>query len=145
MYLAVDGTGVPVRPSETAGRAGKQPDGSARTREVKVLVIRTAEKTNSQGRPTCDFKSSTYSAGIESAASRDTDVEPSDFAKRVRREAERRGFTRATRQVIIGDGATWIWRMAQEDYPDAIQIADLWHAKKCEYSHFLANVHYAVM
>ena len=31
-YLGVDGTGGPVRASETAGRPGKQPDGSARTR-----------------------------------------------------------------------------------------------------------------
>ena len=145
MYLAVDGTGVPVRKSETADRAGKQPDGSARTREVKVVVIWTAERRNQQGRPTCDFGSITYSAAVESAASRDTDLEPSEFARRVRREAERRGFTLAKHQVILGDGAAWIWRMAQEDYPDALQIVDLWHAKKCDFAHFLANVHYAVM
>jgi len=30
MYLGMDGTGVPMRPSEVAGRAGKQPDGSAK-------------------------------------------------------------------------------------------------------------------
>src|SRR5450755_1130873 len=29
MYLGMDGTGVPMRPAEVAGRAGKQPDGSA--------------------------------------------------------------------------------------------------------------------
>jgi hypothetical protein len=34
MYLGMDGTGVPMRPSEVAGRAGKQPDGSAKTREA---------------------------------------------------------------------------------------------------------------
>src|SRR5208283_3489971 len=33
LYLGMDGTGVPMRPSEVAGRAGKQPDGSAQTRE----------------------------------------------------------------------------------------------------------------
>ena len=31
MYLGLDGTGVPVRPTEVAGRRGKQPDGSAKT------------------------------------------------------------------------------------------------------------------
>lgn len=35
-YLGMDGTGVPVRSAETAGRAGKQPDGSAKTRETKL-------------------------------------------------------------------------------------------------------------
>ena len=43
MYLGVDGAGVPVRKSETAGRAGKQPDGSARTREVERVTGWTAE------------------------------------------------------------------------------------------------------
>ena len=38
MYLGIDGTGVPVRPSETAGWAGKQPDGSAKTREAKLVT-----------------------------------------------------------------------------------------------------------
>ena len=35
MYLGMDGTGCPMRKQETEGRAGKQPDGSAKTREVK--------------------------------------------------------------------------------------------------------------
>ena len=39
MYLGMDGTGVPVRKAETAGRAGKQPDGSAKTREVKLVLV----------------------------------------------------------------------------------------------------------
>ena len=48
----------------------------------------------------------------------------------MRREAERRGFTPARRRVILGDGVPWIWRLASEDYPGAIQIVDLWHAKE---------------
>jgi len=36
LYVEVDGTGVPVRASETAGRAGKGEDGKAGTREVKL-------------------------------------------------------------------------------------------------------------
>ena len=43
MCLRLDGSGVPVRPSEVEGRAGKQPDGSAKTREVKVATVWTAE------------------------------------------------------------------------------------------------------
>ena len=37
LYLGVDGTGIPVRKAETAQRRGKQPDGSAKTREVKLV------------------------------------------------------------------------------------------------------------
>lgn len=47
MDLGVDGTGVPVRKSETAGRDGKQPDGSAKTRKVKPGTVWTADRTPS--------------------------------------------------------------------------------------------------
>src|SRR5438874_7467381 len=38
MYFGLDGTGVPMRAVELVGRAGKQPDGSAKTREDKVVT-----------------------------------------------------------------------------------------------------------
>ena len=43
MCLGVDGTGVPMRAEEVAGRTGKPPDGSAKTREAKVITVWTAE------------------------------------------------------------------------------------------------------
>jgi len=43
MYLGMDGTGVPMRPQEVANRAGKQADGSAKTREAKLVTVWTAE------------------------------------------------------------------------------------------------------
>src|SRR5260370_33336949 len=43
MYLGMDGTGVPMRASEVAGRPRKQPDGSATTREAKLVSMWTAE------------------------------------------------------------------------------------------------------
>ncbi|MDE0102856.1 MAG: ISKra4 family transposase, partial [Bryobacterales bacterium] len=127
MYLGIDGTGVPMRPKELAGRSGKQADGSARTREAKLVVIWTAEQRDDDGRAVCDAGSATYSAAIDSAACRDTDPEQSAFARRVWREAERRGFPRAERRVILGDGAKWIWRVACELFPGAIQIVDFYH------------------
>lgn len=131
MYLGIDGTGVPVRKSETAGRAGKQPDGSAKTREVKLVTAWTAESRHPKtGRPQRDPGSVSYCAAIESAASRDTDPAPSAFAQRVRREAARRGFPHAARRVVLGDGARWIWSLCQEQFPGAVQIVDLFHAEE---------------
>ena len=89
MYLGLDGTGVPVRPSEVEGRPGKQPDGSARTREVKLVTVWTAESRDKRGRPVRDPGSVSYNAAVESAAGRDTDPRPSPFAQRVYREAQR--------------------------------------------------------
>lgn len=129
MYLGLDGTGVPMRASEVEGRNGKQPDGSAKTREVKLVTVWTAEGRDKQAVPVRDPGSVSYSAGLESAASRDTDDTPSEFARRADREAHRRGFDRAKRRVVLGDGAPWIWNLTEELFPGAIQIVDLYHAK----------------
>jgi hypothetical protein len=129
LYLGLDGTGVPMRASEVEGRSGKQPDGSARTREVKLVTVWSAEGRDKEGVPMRDPGSVSYSAAIESAASRDTDDTPSQFAQRADREARRRGFDRAQRRVVLGDGAPWIWNLADELFPGAVQIVDLYHAK----------------
>jgi hypothetical protein len=130
MYLGLDGSGVPVRPAEVEGRRGKQPDGSAKTREVKLATVWTAEGRDKAGRPVRDRGSVSYNAAVESAASRDTDPQPAAFAQRVYREAIRRGFDTAAQRVVIGDGAAWIWRLADEQFPGAIEIVDIYHAKQ---------------
>jgi hypothetical protein len=130
LYLGLDGTGVPVRKTEVEHRAGKQPDGSATTREVKLCTVWSAEARDAEGTPVRDAGSVSYSAAIESAATRDTDPAPSAFAARARREARRRGFDRAPRQVVLGDGAPWIWNLATEHFPDALQIVDRFHVKQ---------------
>jgi hypothetical protein len=130
MYLGMDGTGVPMRREEIADRAGKQADGSAKTREAKLVTIWTAESRDKQGQPVRDPGSITYSAAIESAATPNTSPELSDFAARVQREASRRGFTEAPRQVVLGDGSAWIWNSATELFPQATQILDRFHAKE---------------
>jgi len=130
LYLGIDGTGVPMRPSELAGRHGKQADGAAKTREVKLCTCWSAESRDAENRPVRDQGSISYTAAIESAATLDTDELPSEFTQRVLREATRRSFTQAGRQVVIGDGATWIWKIAQELFPRAIPIVDKFHAKQ---------------
>ena len=130
LYLGMDGTGVPVRKEELVDRPGKQPDGSAKTREVKLVTIWSAEGRDKQGTPVRDAGSISYSAAIESAAHKDTDATPSEFAARVQREATRRGLERAARQAVLGDGAKRIWNLADEHFPDAVQIVDRFHAKQ---------------
>ena len=130
LYLGMDGTGVPVRKEELVDRPGKQPDGSSKTREVKLVTIWSAEGRDKHGTPVRDVGSISYSAAIESAARKDADPTPSDFAARVEREATRRGFHRAPRQAVLGDGAKWIWNLADEHFPDAVQIVDRFHAKQ---------------
>lgn len=30
--------------------------------------------------------------------------------------------------VVLGDGAVWLWKLAETRFPKAIQILDFWHA-----------------
>ena len=130
MYLGIDGTGVPVIPRHTDGRKGKQADGSAKTREMKLAVIWTAERKDDEGRPRTDAGSVSYNAAIETASTKDSAAELSPFVQRVYREALRRGFYQAPRRVVIGDGARWIWQLSAELFPGAIEVVDIFHAKE---------------
>lgn len=119
MYIEVDGTGVPMVAAELAGRRGKQADGSAKTREVKLASVFTQICTDAEGGPMRDHQSTSYIGGFETAA---------DFGARVRSEAFRRGLGRAQQVVFIGDGAAWIWELQRVNFPDAVAILDRYHA-----------------
>jgi hypothetical protein len=119
LYTEVDGTGVPMVAEELAGRVGKQADGSAKTREVKLGAIFTQTKTDEEGLPVRDHASTTYVGSFENAP---------DFGARILAEARRRGLGLAAKLVFIGDGAAWIWELARVNFPAAILILDLYHA-----------------
>jgi hypothetical protein len=125
MYIEYDGTGIPTRKAETEGREGKAEDGSAKTREMKTGCLFTQHGTDDKGQPMRDKGGTSYFAAIEKA---------DGFGRRVYAEAMRRGAGNAGRRVIIGDGAKWIWNIADTHFPDATQIVDLYHAKEhiCE-------------
>ena len=119
LYAEVDGTGVPMVAEALAGRPGKQADGSAKTREVKLGAIFTQTRTDAEGLPLRDHQSTTYVGSFEAAP---------DFGIRVRAEALRRGLGQAAKVVFIGDGAAWIWELARVNFPTALLILDLYHA-----------------
>jgi hypothetical protein len=128
LYIAVDGTGVPMVPAATAGRAGKAGDGRARTREVKLACLFTQTSVDADGRPVRDPGSSTYLATFEPAGR---------FGELAEAEARRRGAEHVRQLVVLGDGAVWIWNLAAARFPAATQIVDLYHAR--EHLHELAN------
>ena len=127
LYVALDGTGVPTVPADTAGRAGKYPDGRARTREVKLGVLFTQTKLDDDGYPVRDPGSSSYVATLQPVE---------QFGSLLYSEARRRGSAQAKHVVVLGDGAPWIWNLANQHFPGATQIVDLYHAR--EHCHALA-------
>jgi hypothetical protein len=128
LYIAVDGTGVPMVAAETEGRPGKGEDGKARTREVKLCCVFTQTTLDEQGRPVRDQGSSSYLATFAPAA---------PFGTLMAGEALRRGAAHTRQLVMLGDGAVWIWNLAARHFPGATQIVDLYHAR--EHLHELAR------
>ena len=129
LYIAVDGTGVPMVAAETEGRPGKGEDGKAHTREVKLACLFTQTSVDDDGHPVRDPRSSSYLATFEPAAR---------FGQLTDAEARRRGAGHIRQLVVLGDGAVWIWNLADELFPAATQIVDLFHAR--EHVHELATL-----
>jgi hypothetical protein len=128
LYVEVDGTGIPMVADELAGRKGKQPDGTAKTREIKLGCVFTQTGCDAEGLPERDYASTTYVGSFEPAEV---------FGLRIRDEARRRGLGRADKVVFIGDGAPWIWELRRLNFPQAIEILDLYHA--LEHLHLLCE------
>jgi len=119
LYIAIDGTGVPVLRKETQGRKGKAEDGIARTREAKLAAVFTQTTVDQEGNPVRDAGSTSYVGRIETSES---------FGPRVYTESLRRGLLNARHVNVLGDGAPWIWNLADEHFPGATQIVDFYHA-----------------
>jgi len=120
-YISADGTGVSMIKRELQGRKGKQPDGTAKTREAKLGCVFTQTTTDAEGRPVRDPDSTTFVGAIE---------ESEPFGWRLYAEALRRGLINAVRIVVLGDGAKWIRTIVEIHFPDAIHIVDLYHARE---------------
>jgi hypothetical protein len=119
LYLELDGTGIPMRKEELAGRPGRQADGSARTREAKLGAVFTQQGMDEEGHPLRDPESTTYVGTLGDA---------DEAARLLRAEIQRRGGHAADRMVAIADGAPWIWERFRQIAPNAIMILDFYHA-----------------
>ena len=121
LYVQLDGTGVPVVKKETLGRQGKTEGQPAHTREAKLGCVFTQTTWDKEGFALRDPGSTTYVAAIEPAR---------EFGLRLYLEGCKRNWSHAEKKVVIGDGAEWIWNIADQHFPGAIQIVDLYHARQ---------------
>lgn len=103
LYVALDG--VRILGTDGAGR------------EVKVGVVQPVRCGAGGERR----DPASYAAGLESAAA---------FGRRLALEAHRRGLEGARAIAVLGDGAAWIWVLAEEHFPGAIHIVDWFHASE---------------
>jgi len=127
LNIQADMTGIPMRPEELIDIKGKQPDGSAKTRQIKIGCVFT-QSFDSKGHPQRDPFSSAYVS---------TFGEVSDLSAMLHSEALKAGYATAQKVVFLGDGAEWIWNMVDDRFRGAVQIVDFYHA--CEHLHSLCQ------
>ena len=127
LYVSFDGTAAPMRRKELAGRKGRQPDGSAKGREVKVGCFFTQTGINDDGFPVRNKDSTSFMPGLESSTL---------FGERIYQEAVCRGLDQARTVVVLTDGAAYNKTIAQTHFSNAVHIIDLYHAR--EHLHSLA-------
>lgn len=103
LYIAMDG----VRILGTDGLG----------REAKVGVVVPVRRT-----PAGEARAAaSYAASFEPAEA---------FGRRLALEAPRRGLEGAAAIAVLGDGAAWIWNLAAEHFPAAVQTVDWFHASE---------------
>lgn len=103
LYVAMDG--VRILGADGAGH------------EVKVGVVAPVRGIGAAARRA----PASYAAGLEPADA---------FGRRLALEAHRRGLERAGLVAVLGDGAAWIWVLAEEHFPGAVHIVDWFHASE---------------
>ena len=119
LYASGDGTGVPMCRAEVAGRKGRQPDGTAKTRQAYLGCVFTQHKTDEKGHPIRDHASTSYVSSCQPIG---------EFGPLLRQEAIRRGMGSASQVVLLIDGAAGLEHMGRDCFKDAVQIVDFYHA-----------------
>lgn len=118
LYVSADGTGIPLRKDELAGRKGRQPDGSAKTHEVKIGCVFTQHPRPGED-PVRDWQSTSYVATTQRAA---------EFSEMLLAEARRRRVGAAQEVVFISDAGAWLKETQRICFPQALWILDFYHA-----------------
>ena len=108
-----------MRKEQLVGRAGKQPDGTAKTRMAYLGCVFTQHKTDEKGHPVRDYESTPYVSTFGPIE---------EFGPLLRQEAIRRGMALALHVVLLIDGAAGLANMGRLCFPGAIQIVDFYHA-----------------
>ena len=121
MYVLIDGVQSLSWPPKLRGeRAGSKESAHAHASANWPASSPRPPLTRTAG-PFRDPDSTTYVGAIETAE---------EFGFRIYTEAWRRGWEWATIRVVLGDGAVWIWNLADAHFPGTIQIVDLYHARQ---------------
>jgi len=121
LYIETDGATLNTRT--------KNADGST-WRENKLGMCFTSDNIkigiNKKGESTSKILKKEYTSYVGTAQ---------EFKKHLFACAIRNGYGEYEETVILSDGATWIRKIGEELFPDAVQILDLFHLSENTYSY----------
>jgi hypothetical protein len=87
--------------------------------EVKVATVYTSESRARTAGGRGKLLRKQYLASLDPAQA---------WGQQLREAAQGWGIEKAKRVVVMGDGAPWIWNLADEHFPGAVEIVDFYHA-----------------
>src|SRR5437764_854060 len=96
--------------------------------KMKVAVILKSERGRERSELTPDVLIDTPKQNSMRYVARRT--AKGDFDQLLYGLARQSGLEQARQIVVLGDGAPWIWKLACEHFPEAVQIVDLSHAQE---------------
>lgn len=128
LYIEPDGIMGRMRRESVPMEKHKQEREGDIYRETRVGAVFLAERGNERSELAPDVWIDTPAEGSQQYVARRTAL--GGFDKLLYTLAYKSGLKRAEQVVVIGDGAHWIWDLADEQFPGCVQIVDLYHAKE---------------
>jgi Uncharacterised protein family (UPF0236) len=128
LYIEMDGIMERLRRGTVEMEASENTRKGDVYRELKVGVIFEAERGRERSELAPDVWIDTPKQGSMRYVARRT--AKGDFDQLLYGLACQLGLSQAKQIVVLGDGAPWIWKQAEEHFPGAVQIVDLYHAEE---------------
>lgn len=128
LYIEMDGILARMRRRSVPMEVHEEKRDGDVYREVKVGAIFEAEQGRERSELVPDVYLDTPKEGSMRYVARRT--AKGGFGQLLYAQARLAGLHRAQQIVVLGDGALWIWKQADEHFPGAVQIVDLYHAKE---------------
>jgi hypothetical protein len=128
LYIEMDGIMERLRRGTVEMEASEKKRKGDVYRELKVGAIFEAERGRERSELVAGVWVDTPKENSMRYLARRT--AKGDFDQLLYGLARQSGLDQAKQIVVLGDGAPWIWKLASEHFPGAVQIVDLYHAQE---------------
>ena len=128
LYIEMDGIMERLRRGTVEMEASEKKRKGDVYRELKVGAIFEAERGRERSELVPEVWVDTPKQNSMRYVARRT--AKGDFDQLLYGLARQSGLSQAKQIVVLGDGAPWIWKLACEHFPGAVQIVDLYHAQE---------------